>query len=339
MSRTSPHDRPAETARLPRVARELGVPAETIEELSRAGAGTVGELRAAGGSGRMLEATGDPDLRERLRLLDAHAALSVLPVGEATVTRLRDAGMRSVLDVAAGGEERIRMALGPTAADDEVAAIRGAADAQAAVLTAAAAGARVSADRGALARSMSALLSGTCERDECLSALSPLAYLADLLDFAVRHLRQPVMAPGLEGRYSADPSGSQPVLTRVDAAIDFDWGAAAPAPGLPVDGFAVTWSGWCGRRPTSCSRSAWRRTTRPTSPSGWTGRWSSTRGRPPPSRAGARSGCRRAAPPRCGSTTRTGRGPPGSACSGRAPPSPSRWSRPPGSATGPRRRR
>ena len=186
---------------------------------------------------------------------------------------------------------------------------------------------------------MSALLSGTCERDECLSALSPLAYLADLLDFAVRHLRQPVMAPGLEGRYSADPSGSQPVLTRVNAAIDFDWGAAAPAPGLPVDGFAVTWSGWV--RPPADELFTFRVEADDTTDVAlWVdgalvvelrettavARWGTI-------------GCRRAAPPRCGSTTRTGRGPPGSACSGRAPPSPSRWSRPPGSATGPRRRR
>jgi hypothetical protein len=33
-----------------------------------------------------------------------------------------------------------------------------------------------------------------------------------------------------------------PVLVRNDAAIDFDWGTGAPAPGLPADNFSVRWS-------------------------------------------------------------------------------------------------
>ncbi|MFO7662052.1 MAG: PA14 domain-containing protein [Chloroflexota bacterium] len=33
-----------------------------------------------------------------------------------------------------------------------------------------------------------------------------------------------------------------PVLTRDDAAINFDWGTGSPAPGIPADGFSVRWT-------------------------------------------------------------------------------------------------
>ena len=33
-----------------------------------------------------------------------------------------------------------------------------------------------------------------------------------------------------------------PVLVRNDAAVDFDWGANAPAPGVPADRFSVRWT-------------------------------------------------------------------------------------------------
>src|SRR3954452_22809503 len=166
MSPISPDGRPAETAPLPRVARALGLPPETVDDLTRTGVHTVAELRAAGGATRLLEAAPDRELGERLRLLHAHGALSVLPASEATVAQLRDAGMRSVLDVAAADEEEVRAALGRADSDDELSVIRGAARAQAAVLTAAATGARVSGGRsGTATQAVSALLSGTCERD------------------------------------------------------------------------------------------------------------------------------------------------------------------------------
>ena len=45
------------------------------------------------------------------------------------------------------------------------------------------------------------------------------------------------------GEYFANATLSgAPVLTRSDAAIDFDWGLEAPASGLPPDGFSVRWS-------------------------------------------------------------------------------------------------
>ncbi len=49
---------------------------------------------------------------------------------------------------------------------------------------------------------------------------------------------------GLTAQYFAnrDLSG-EPVLTRVDAAVDFDWGTGSPAPVVPSDDFSVRWTG------------------------------------------------------------------------------------------------
>jgi beta-glucosidase len=49
---------------------------------------------------------------------------------------------------------------------------------------------------------------------------------------------------GLKGEYfnNANWQG-QPVLTRVDKQVDFDWDAASPAEGIPASAFSVRWSG------------------------------------------------------------------------------------------------
>lgn len=51
-------------------------------------------------------------------------------------------------------------------------------------------------------------------------------------------------AGGLKGEYFANTDFSgKPVLTRVDAEIQFDWDASAPAPGVPAQAFSVRWTG------------------------------------------------------------------------------------------------
>jgi len=51
-------------------------------------------------------------------------------------------------------------------------------------------------------------------------------------------------AHGLTAHYFAnrDLSG-EPVLTRVDAAVNFDWGSGSPAPEVPDDDFSARWTG------------------------------------------------------------------------------------------------
>lgn len=48
---------------------------------------------------------------------------------------------------------------------------------------------------------------------------------------------------GLMATYFDDRNLSQPVLTRVDPNVDFNWGQGSPAPGIGRDTFSVRWTG------------------------------------------------------------------------------------------------
>ena len=50
---------------------------------------------------------------------------------------------------------------------------------------------------------------------------------------------------GIEGSYYPQPDFGGTPVTRVDPAIDFDWGAGDPGiAGFPADGFSVRWEGF-----------------------------------------------------------------------------------------------
>jgi len=48
---------------------------------------------------------------------------------------------------------------------------------------------------------------------------------------------------GLSGDYFSGTTLTTKVLTRADANVDFQWGTAAPAAGVPADNFSVRWTG------------------------------------------------------------------------------------------------
>jgi beta-glucosidase len=50
--------------------------------------------------------------------------------------------------------------------------------------------------------------------------------------------------PGLRGEYFKGHFEGAAVLTRTDAAVDFDWADGSPAPGLDDDSFSVRWTGF-----------------------------------------------------------------------------------------------
>jgi beta-glucosidase len=53
-----------------------------------------------------------------------------------------------------------------------------------------------------------------------------------------------VFGKGLNAEYFSSPAMTgTPAFHRVDHAIDFDWNAASPGPGVPAKGFAVRWTG------------------------------------------------------------------------------------------------
>lgn len=54
---------------------------------------------------------------------------------------------------------------------------------------------------------------------------------------------RPQASHGLLAAYFDNPDFTQPVLTRVDPRIDFDWKLGSPAPGVAPDTFSVRWTG------------------------------------------------------------------------------------------------
>ncbi len=61
---------------------------------------------------------------------------------------------------------------------------------------------------------------------------------------SVYHLANDAARPGLQGEYFSNPDFSgKPVLTRVDPQIQFDWLAAAAAPGISKKAYSIRWTG------------------------------------------------------------------------------------------------
>ena len=69
------------------------------------------------------------------------------------------------------------------------------------------------------AQALANIVSPTCSCD-CRDATSPVAYLADLLDYAVKHLRKVTFTNGLLGEYFRDAAFGSKHLERVESAVD-----------------------------------------------------------------------------------------------------------------------
>jgi len=68
--------------------------------------------------------------------------------------------------------------------------------------------------------------------------------LAEVLPRTALHPESGSQDEGLKGEYFANPDFTgTPAVTRVDKQVDFDWDAASPAPGVPMTGFSVRWTG------------------------------------------------------------------------------------------------
>ena len=54
----------------------------------------------------------------------------------------------------------------------------------------------------------------------------------------------PSAPPGLQATYFRDVNLGAVAMSRVDPQVNFNWGEASPATGIPIDGFSVRWRGW-----------------------------------------------------------------------------------------------
>ncbi|WP_152206746.1 PA14 domain-containing protein [Marinobacter changyiensis] len=60
--------------------------------------------------------------------------------------------------------------------------------------------------------------------------------------------------PGFLGEYFKGTSFNQPVTSRIDSDINFNWGSSSPIKWLPTDNFSVRWSGLFTAPPFSGTR-------------------------------------------------------------------------------------
>jgi hypothetical protein len=54
----------------------------------------------------------------------------------------------------------------------------------------------------------------------------------------------PKAIKGINGTYFAKKNLTNPILTRTDSTIDFDWGIQSPDPAVPANRFSVEWNGY-----------------------------------------------------------------------------------------------
>jgi len=172
--------------------------APLLAALAERGLTSLRDVRDAGG----LADLDDPSAR----VLEAHAALSVLAVDAATATQLVTAGFSTVEEVAQRPRAAFVAALDGHLSATTAGSVHDAANLQAPYLNGVLNDLRLAAPYGepTASTAMAAALPSTCECRDCDNATSPVAYLVDLLDYALGRLTYngaPITLSFLEGRF------------------------------------------------------------------------------------------------------------------------------------------
>jgi hypothetical protein len=213
------------------------LPDEELARLERRGVRTLADLAAwSFRDGRAPQV--DAEVRTEL---DAQAAFAAMPTTPAANARLYAAGFTRPSDITTLSRDEFIARLGRRISRASAIAIHDAATVQERVLANVGAAASTSGSAATIQR-LGQVLGSSCSCAGCRSGVSPAAYLADLLDFAVRHLRTVVPGRGLRGEYYVGSFAAKR-LERIDSMVDFDWGTGSPDSELPADGFSVRWSG------------------------------------------------------------------------------------------------
>jgi hypothetical protein len=185
---------PQLTARYTELARMgdaagVAIPPQLVSALAARGIRTLADIQTSGGL-RGVEALPLPPDDPAVVALEAYANLSALPIGLTTSRRLIDAGYRHILDVAETPPDTFAQSLSGGLSREDALAIHEAAAARAGVLANVITGARNGngGDEGFAAKLIS-VTPPVCGCKSCINATGPLVYLADLLDYAVRHVR------------------------------------------------------------------------------------------------------------------------------------------------------
>ncbi|WP_152206097.1 neuraminidase-like domain-containing protein [Marinobacter changyiensis] len=184
-----------------RVAIGDDVPVEIIETLAVRGIHTLDDVRRRGGVTR-LEDMPETVSRESLQLLDAYARLSAISPDMDVNRELLERGFDRPLTIASTSRFAFVRATGEHIGDLRAAQLHAAAVAQKRYLDHALTAYRVAVANsgvgfpgqfGELAEGI--IEEDTCQCRDCEAAVSPLAYLADLLDFATTNVKVEVTPP------------------------------------------------------------------------------------------------------------------------------------------------
>jgi peptidoglycan hydrolase-like protein with peptidoglycan-binding domain len=174
---------------------DLELPPELLSHLAENGINSLDDIRRLGGLGRL---SGLPVAADHpaVSLLEAHASLSTLSPNVALNARLIDGGLTSVAAVANQPRARFVSDFHTDAGGDlKTALLHAEAVASTKFLDTVATGVIADFANGYAAPlpgvdpAVSDAFATKCACKACESAVSPLAYLADLLDYAVTHLR------------------------------------------------------------------------------------------------------------------------------------------------------
>ena len=150
---------------------------------------TLEDVRRAGGIARAANLPVKPGSAV-VTMLDGLAALSTLPGGLEDKAKLVRRGYADIVAVVRTPESSFLSTLGDDVDSELAREIHRAADVQAGLLANVLTQARLGIATSSVQRRVDAAIPRACGCPDCLDALSPMAYLADLLDYAVRHLRE-----------------------------------------------------------------------------------------------------------------------------------------------------
>jgi hypothetical protein len=189
--------------------REVGeqlnkaLPAALLTQLADKGVHTLDDVRRVGGTaglGQLAAAPAD------LAALDAHADLYSLSPDVQSNAKLIANGYRGVVAIARASRGEFVAAVAESIGAWQAARLHAAAVAQAAVadgtlmeLRVAHANGRVDADGAAQDAVQKSLFPDSCSCDDCQAAVSPLAYLADLVAYTTQHVKSGGKSITLDG--------------------------------------------------------------------------------------------------------------------------------------------
>lgn len=193
---------------------QVAIPPEMETFLADKRIRTLADVRAAGPISRLEGlpvATDDP----AVQVLKAQATLSALPLDFSMASQLVEAGYSTQYDIARTPQEQFTANVRDRIDPEAAAVLHDAATAQSRFLNNTLTGLRVSSlneSDAAVMTPVSRRLPRICDCPDCRNVTSPMAYLADLLDYAVRHVKyngQPVGLTFLENHFH-QPFGKFP---------------------------------------------------------------------------------------------------------------------------------